>query len=174
MARIPYVETYGPEVEGLVERIKSQRRGNVLKLYKALLHSPPLAETWFEHLNAVRWKTEISGRIRELIIIRIAFIHDVAYVIKQHIPKLAAADGVDLEECQALRDWRAGPHFDAAERAALAYAEAMTLSTDVPDSVFAELAAHFSEKQIVDLTVLIATYNMHIRVVKALQIEPEE
>jgi hypothetical protein len=36
--------------------------------YKALLHNPTLAETWFQHLNAVRWGTGLSGRLREILI----------------------------------------------------------------------------------------------------------
>ena len=174
MARVELLEDYGPENSGLVDRIKRGRRGSILKLYKALLHSPALAETWFDHLGAVRWKTSLSGRLRELVIIRIALIHSVHYVLKQHVPTLAEADGVTADECEALKNWKDSPYFDAAERAALAYAEAMTLSTDVADAIFTPLSAYFSEKQIVDLTVLIATYNMHIRVVKALRIEPED
>lgn len=173
MARIGYVEEYGPELLPLVERIKRQRRGDVLKLYKALLHSPAIAETWFEHLNAVRWKTTLSGRLRELIVIRVAFLHDVRYVIKQHIPLLAKAEGVTPEECEALRQTGRCASFSDGECGALAYAEAMSLSVEVPEVVFEGLKAYFSEKEIVDLTVLVATYNMHIRVVTALKIEPE-
>ncbi len=174
MARVELLEDYGPEAATLVDRIKRRRPGALLKLYKVLLHSPTLAETWFDHLGAVRWKTDLSGRLRELVIIRIALLHSVHYVLDQHVPTLAEADGVTREECEALKSWQDSRYFDAAERAALAYAEAMTRTTDVADAVFAALKPHFSEKQIVDLTVLIATYNMHIRVVNALRIEPED
>jgi alkylhydroperoxidase family enzyme len=173
MARITLPDKFPASVATLAARIRSERRGVLLKLYKALLNSPPLAETWFEHLNAVRWKTGLSGRIRELIIIRIALIHSVTYVMRQHIPKLAEAEGVTLEECEALKDWTRGSHFNAAERAALAYADSVTTAVKVPNDVFEQLRIHFSEREIVELTVLIATYNMHVRVVEALQIEPE-
>jgi alkylhydroperoxidase family enzyme len=174
MARIQFVDGHDANTAALVNRIKQQRRGTVLKLYQVLLNSPALAESWFEHLNAVRWKTELTGRLRELVIIRIAFIHTVQYVIKQHIPNLAQADGVTLEECDALRLGINASSFSEAELAALVYAEAMTRTVDVPDDVFANLVPHFNEKQIVEITVLIATYNMHLRVIKALQIEPED
>jgi alkylhydroperoxidase family enzyme len=49
----------------------------------------------------------------------------------------------------------------------------MTRTIEVPDPVFAALREHFNEKQIVELTVLIGTYNMHTRVLQALQIDPE-
>lgn len=173
MARITLLEEFSASVADLAARIRSERRGVLLKLYKVLLNSPPLAQTWFEHLNAVRWKTGLSGRIRELVIIRIALIHSVTYVIRQHVPKLAEAEGVTPQECEALKDWTHGSHFNAAERAALAYADSMTTAVKVPNGVFEPLRVHFSEREIVELTVLVATYNMHVRVVEALQIEPE-
>jgi alkylhydroperoxidase family enzyme len=173
MARITLPDEFPASVAALAARIRSERRGVLLKLYKALLNSPPLAETWFEHLNAVRWKTGLSGRIRELVIIRIALIHSVAYVLRQHVPKLAEAEGVTLQECEALKDWTRASYFSAAEKAALAYADSVTTAVKVPNDVFEQLRIHFPEREIVELTVLIATYNMHVRVVEALQIEPE-
>lgn len=173
MARITLLEDVPADAAALVERIRKERRGTLLKLYKALLNSPALAQSWFEHLNAVRWKTALSGRLRELVIIRIAYIHSVAYVLRQHIPKLAEADGVSAPECDALKDWATSGFFSSAERAALAYADSATTVVKVPDDVFEPLRAHFNEREIVELTVLIATYNMHIRVIEALKIEPE-
>jgi len=43
----------------------------------------------------------------------------------------------------------------------------------VPDAVFKGLRAHFSERAVVELTVLVAAYNMHTRVLKALDIDAE-
>lgn len=174
MSRIPYIDaTDAPEVAELAARISAGRRGNLINVYRLLLHSPPLAASWFEHLNAVRWKTELSGRLRELVIIRIAMINRVDYVLAQHIPKLALADGVSLAECEALRDWSASEFFSPDERAALAYADAMTRDVAVPDDVFAAVRKHFDEREIVELSVLIGTYNMHNRVMLALQIDLE-
>jgi alkylhydroperoxidase family enzyme len=72
-----------------------------------------------------------------------------------------------------LRDWRASGFFSNEERTALAYAEAMTQSIVVSDEVFAALRPHFDDRAIVELSVLIGTYNMHTRVMKALQVDPE-
>jgi len=44
----------------------------------------------------------------------------------------------------------------------------------VPGGVFEALRPHYAERQIVELTVLIATYNMHVRVIQALEIAPED
>jgi 4-carboxymuconolactone decarboxylase len=173
MSRISLLEEYPAEAGDFVDRVRRQRRGTLLKLYKALLHSPPLAESWFGHLNAVRWGTTLPGRLRELVIIRIAAIHAVAYVIRQHVPALAEADGVSVSECEALSDWRHSACFSEAERAALAWCDSVTRDVNVADEIFEALRPHYSERQIVELTVLVATYNMHVRVIQALEIAPE-
>jgi 4-carboxymuconolactone decarboxylase len=89
------------------------------------------------------------------------------------VPELTTPEGISKEECAALADWQHSPFFSPRERAALAYADAVTREIDVPEAVFAELRKHFNERQIVELTVLIGTYNMHTRVGQALQIDPE-
>lgn len=171
--RVSLFDEFPAQASDFVARVRSQRRGTLLKLYKALLHSPALAESWFGHMNAVRWGSTLSGRLRELIIIRIAAIHSCAYVRHQHVPALAEADGVSIAECEALKDWRRCASFNEAERAALAYCDSVTAEVSVADEVFEALRPHYSERLIVELTVLIATYNMHVRVVQALEITPE-
>jgi alkylhydroperoxidase family enzyme len=174
MARIPLIEeAEHPELAEPIARIKAGRRGGLLNVYKLLLHSPALAQTWFDHNGAVRWKTELTGRLREIVIIRIARLNGVDYVLAQHVPGLAVAEGLTLAECAALADWRSTGLFDARERAALAYAESMTMATSVPDEVFAAVRQHFNDREIVELSVLIGTYIMHNRVMKALAIDLE-
>jgi 4-carboxymuconolactone decarboxylase len=174
MARVPLIEPENhPELSMLAGKIAKERRGRVINLYRLLLHAPALAETWFSHNNAVRWATEIGGRLREMVIIRIGYLNGSAYIVGQHVPKLALAEGLSLEECEALKDWRSSPVFSAPDRAVLAYTDAMTRDIKVPDAVFAPLRAHFSDRQIVELTVMIGTYAMHSRVLEALEIDPE-
>jgi 4-carboxymuconolactone decarboxylase len=162
-----------PEAAELVERIRGGRRGNLINIYRLLLHSPSLAATWFEHLNSVRWGTELDGRLRELVIIRIAQINRCTYALRQHVPKLALADGVSVDECHAVADWHGSSFFDDREHAALAYAEAMTSEQGVSEEVFAPLRQFFNERQVVELTVLIGTYTMHNKVLEALRVDLE-
>jgi alkylhydroperoxidase family enzyme len=76
-------------------------------------------------------------------------------------------------QCEALKDWQASDAFDSKQRSVLAFTDAMTRDVQVPDAVFEALRPHFDEKQIVELAVLIGTYNMHTRVLTALQIDAE-
>ena len=175
MARVRLLEE--ADVAGsaeFIEKVRSGRRGNLLNIYRLLLHSPPLASAWFDLLNAVRWQTKLDGRLREIVIIRIAYVNHAQYGLAQHVPALALADGMTLAECDALADWRATSLFSERERAALAFTDAMTRDITVTDDVFGELRRHFDERQIVELSVLIGAYNMHTRVQEALQLDREK
>jgi alkylhydroperoxidase family enzyme len=174
MARVSLIEEDAhPELADLIARIRGARRGRLINIYKLLLHSPALAESWFAHNNAVRWKTELDGRLRELVIVRIGFMTDVDYIVRQHVPALAIPEGLTLDECEALKDWQPSQWFDERDRAALAYTDAMTREIRVPDTVYDPLKGLFSERGIVELTILIGTYNMHARVLQALKIDPQ-
>src|SRR5713101_1328470 len=143
MARVPLIQEQDhPEFSDLVEKFRADRRGRLINIYRMLLNSPPLAESWFNHSNAVRWKTTLDGRLREIVIIRIGHLTGAQYVLRQHVPALALADGLSLEECSALADWRGSRFFDTRERAALAYADVMTCDIVVPDDIFAEVTRH--------------------------------
>jgi alkylhydroperoxidase family enzyme len=172
MARISYVEEKDrPELSGLMTKIKGVR-GALLHIYKLLLHSPQIAEPWFEFINATR-KTKLSGRLRELAIVRIASAMRYAYALQQHIMGIAGPEGVTAAECEALKDWRASSLFSAQERAMLAYVDAMLAGGEMPDNVFNELRRHFSEQEVLELSVIVGCYVMHNRVFTALKVDLE-
>jgi len=174
MARVTLIEADDhPELADLAEKLRAGRRGRLLNIYRTLLNSPALAESWFNHSNAVRWKTTLDGRLREIVIIRIGYLARCEYVLRQHVPALALADGLTREECDALADWQGSKFFTARERAALTYADTMTREVAVRDDVFSGVSRHFDDRALVELTVLIASYNMNARVLQALAVDLE-
>ena len=175
MARVEYFEeanASSQEIE-LAARFRAGRRGELINIYRLLLKSPSLAETWFAHVSAVRWKTHLSGRLRELIIIRVAHLNQCQYALRQHVPQMAMKDGVTSEECEALSEGPLPENLSASEQAPLHYADAMTRCGQVSAAEFDALRPHFDEREIVELTVLIGTYIMHNRVIDALGIDLE-
>ena len=156
----PYLiqEQDHPELAEAVQKYAAGRRGKLINIYRVLLNAPALAESSFNHSNTIRWKTTLDGRLREIVIIRMGHLAGSQYVLRQHVPSLALADGLTLEECDALADWHATKLFSEKERAVLAYADTMTRDIKVPDAVFAEVKKHFDNREIVELTVLIGTY----------------
>ena len=56
MARVSLIDPADyPSLHDLAERIRKGRRGNVINVYKVLLHNPAPAESWVKHINTVRW-----------------------------------------------------------------------------------------------------------------------
>jgi len=90
--------------------------------------------------------------------------------------KDARALGETEQRLYELNAWRETPFYTERERAALAWAEALTLiaETHAPDSVFEEVRKHFSEKEIVDLTHAISAINSWNRLAIAMRSVPGE
>lgn len=174
MARVPLIEaTDHPELAESIARIKGARGGRLINIYRLMLHSPALANAWFDLNQAVRYGTEIDGRSREVAVIRVAILNDVEYVQRAHGPAYALKEGLTPEQVTAIANWQGSNLFSEPQRALLAYTDSMTRDIDVPDDVFGELRRHFSERQTVELTMLIGAYNMLTRFLKALKVDPE-
>ena len=70
--------------------------------------------------------------------------------------------------------WQDSDLFSPAERVALALSEAMTVTpADISDALFAEVRAHYSEEQIVELTATIALENYRARINRVFLIDSE-
>jgi 4-carboxymuconolactone decarboxylase len=174
MARVPLIEEKDhPELSELIAKIKGARGGRLINIYRLMLHSPALANAWFDLNQAVRYGTEIDGQCRELAVIRVAILNNVEYVIHAHGPVYALKEGLTPAQVEALADWSSSSLFTDKQRALLSYVDAMTRDIDVPDKVFAEVREHFTQRQVVELTMLVGAYNMLTRFLKALKVDPE-
>lgn len=173
MARIPYADLNRPEIQPLVERIKAER-GDVLHLYRMLMHSEPVASGWLNYLTAIRHKCTLSGALRELVIMRVAQVNGAPYEADQHRP-IALKEGVSQAQLDALADWQNHVEvFDPVQRDVLAYTDAMTRDVHVSDDVAAAVRQHFDHEQLVELTATIGAYNMVSRFLEAMQIHSDD
>lgn len=174
MARVRSIEESDhPELADLITKFRGARGGRLINIYRLMLHSPGLARAWFELNQAVRYQTEIDGQCRELAVIRVAILNNVEYVVKAHGPSYALKEGLTPQQVEAVATWEASDLFSEKQRALLAYVDAVTRHIDVPEPVFMALRAHFSERQMVEATMLIGAYNMLTRFLKALEVDPE-
>jgi AhpD family alkylhydroperoxidase len=101
----------------------------------------------------------------ELVKTRASQINGCAYCIHMHT-KDARAHGETEERLYLLNAWRESPLYTERERAALAWTEALTLISEshAPDADYEELKKHFSDAEVVNLTVLIGVINTWNRV----------
>lgn len=103
--------------------------------------------------------------LQHLIKIRASQMNGCAYCISMHVLE-SRNDGMDEDRMHLLSAWRDSPLFTPREKAALGWTEALTnvAGTHAPDEVFEELKLHYSDKEIVDLTLLIGMINAWNRV----------
>lgn len=102
----------------------------------------------------------IDERLRAIIELRVSQINGCAYCVDLHANQARAA-GETPQRLDCLTVWQEGSIFDEREKAAFAWAEAVTLISGqgAPKQLFDTLSLHFSEVQIVDLTLIIAQMN---------------
>ncbi|MCV0428044.1 MAG: carboxymuconolactone decarboxylase family protein [Roseibium sp.] len=102
----------------------------------------------------------IDRKLRAIVELRVSQINGCVYCVDLH-SKQARAAGETQQRLDCLPVWQECPFFDESERAAFAWAEAVTLlpQSKAPVALFDALKLHFSDEQIVDLTMIIAQMN---------------
>jgi AhpD family alkylhydroperoxidase len=108
-----------------------------------------------------------------LLKMRASQINGCAYCIDMH-SKDARALGETEQRLYGLDAWRETPFYTDRERAALEWIESVTRVSEshVPDEVFDEMKKQFSEKEIVDLTLVAAMINLWNRIAIPLRAVP--
>ena len=102
----------------------------------------------------------LDAALLELVKTRVSRINGCAYCLDMHTQDARAA-GETEQRLYLLSAWRETPFYSARERAALAWAEAVTLlaGQGMPDAVYEEVHSQFDEKALVDLTLAIIAIN---------------
>jgi AhpD family alkylhydroperoxidase len=102
----------------------------------------------------------LNHSLIDLVKTRAPQVNGCAYCIHMHTSE-ARAGGETEERLYLLDAWHESPLYSDRERAALAWTEAVTLVSEThnPDNVYAQVRQHFSEAELVNLTVCIAAIN---------------
>jgi len=102
----------------------------------------------------------LEHSLLHLIKLRASYLNGCAYCVDMHT-KDARAEGETEQRLYAVPVWRETPFFTPRERAALAWTDAVTDvgRTHVPDSVFEEVRDHFTDLEIVNLTMAVIAIN---------------
>ncbi|KAI1370771.1 AhpD-like protein [Hypoxylon crocopeplum] len=189
--RLPYTPnppTPATEADqAIVSRIAARRAPRPLQpLDLALLHAPAVADGWNAFLGAVRTRTSLDARVRELAICRVAVCNRAWYEWGHHAPLAVAAgvseagmgvvrrerlvgDGGDGDGEKARREAE-GVGLSEKDWAVLRYADEMTRNVEVPEEVFAALRRVCGEREVVEVTATVAAYNCVSRFLVALDV----
>lgn len=102
----------------------------------------------------------LERSLLELIKTRASQINHCAYCLDMHT-KDARANGESEQRLYGLSAWQEAPYYTDRERAALVWTEALTLIADnnVPDELYAQVRQHFSEAELVNLSLAVIAIN---------------
>ena len=116
-------------------------------------------------------KRKLDPKLRELGQIRAGFARGSRFVFSQHC-KGARSVGLSEAQVEAIPHWSVADCFSPIERAVLAYTDCLVLDGGrTPDGVFEALRAGLSDEEILELTYVTCTYEMHATICRALRLE---
>lgn len=116
-------------------------------------------------INGYLAKSSLEKPLLHLIEYRVSQINGCAYCLDMHSKDLRA-EGETEQRIYCLAAWRETNFYTVRERAALAWAEAVTVlkENEVSDEVYAQAREQFSEEELVDLTLAVAAINSWNRI----------
>ena len=132
----------------------------------------------FDHAVAgfqfYRGKRKLDPKLRELGQTRAGWARGSQFVYSQHC-KASRGVGLSEEQIAAIPHWQVAECYSPAERAVLAYTDAMVLQGGrVADGIFAALKKHLSDEEVLEFTYIVGMYDMHATIGKALRLEYDD
>ena len=139
-----------------------------------MLHHPHLAGPWLAFNNVLLWSPALDDRMRELMVLRVAWRTRSNYEWVQHV-RLAQRFGITLEEIDAVAQVGDGGAWPPLEAALLAATDQLLDSYRVDDGTWARLAEHLDERQLVEVVFVVGAYTCLAMAFKSfgLPLEPD-
>lgn len=172
-ARVPLVsaDTKDPIVGPIFDGIRS-RGGQPLNMHRTVANSPKIFKAYVDMAITLRTAATTPRVDRELIILRTAQLAGGDYEFAQHRP-MGLSCGLTAAQIDGLADWRKRSDLSERQRAILAYADGMASDKGVDDRTFADLKKHFTDPEIVELTVTSAFYGAVSQITRSLAVKLE-
>ncbi|MFF1832140.1 carboxymuconolactone decarboxylase family protein [Paenarthrobacter sp. NPDC058040] len=134
---------------------------------------PDLIRGWMPFSNHLR-RSSLDDRVRELAIIRTAWLSGGEYEWAQHVRMSRANGWLTDAELEAISLGSEAPEWSADDAAVLQAVDQMVQSKNVTSPVWTELERQFTRQQLIDLVFTVGTYDMHAMAFATLglQLEP--
>ncbi len=163
-----------PELREFYDRVEGASRGlGVLNVFKVMAHSPELMQAWWGMMVIALSRLKLEARLRELAILRLFQVKPAAYGFAHHV-RIGRDLGVTDEQIAALSSHADSDLFSDLQKQVLAYTDAVTKLEDGSKALAAGLREHLSEQELVELTFVIANWNLMAHLLLPLEIELEE
>jgi AhpD family alkylhydroperoxidase len=174
MTRIPFRR---PEEMSGRARELTLERGN-LNVYRALANAEKVFTGWMEAGRAALASPVLPARLRELVVLRTAYLMDCAYELGQH-NDIAPTAGVTEQEINALTSesgWEQADsvHFSDAERSVLQLTTELLTTRGVSDALFDQVHDALGSEATIEVLMVISRYAGLALMLNALDVELDE
>jgi alkylhydroperoxidase family enzyme len=168
MARLPYPDpgVLPPQTAAALATLP------VRNVFSMMAHAATLAPPVFEFTNVLFKDMQLEARLRQVAILRVGYLCESQYEVYHH-EKAGRAAGLSAEEMNALKKGAAQHCLGPREIGVARFAEEMTLQVKASEQAFAAVRAFLSEREMVELTLVVGFYNMVARFLETLEIEIE-
>jgi 4-carboxymuconolactone decarboxylase len=157
----PLKPPYEPELQALLQRMTPPAAPAILALFRVLAHNPVLAERstgWGAYL--LGRKATLSLRDREVVIDRVCARCGAQYEWGVHVAAFGEAAGFDAQQTAAIADPAADlAPLPARDQLLVRMVDELHDTSTVSDALWRELAAHWSEAQLIELLMLAGWYH---------------
>jgi uncharacterized peroxidase-related enzyme len=151
-----------------------RQRGNVPNMFRTVAHRPEILQTMIAHMEAVLNTGTLPTSLKELVIVRTSQMNNCEYCLASH-SLLAKKLGYSDAQVAALPRFGDSDQFSPREKVALRLAERLTRNERPLDGAeLADLKAHFTEGEIVELMAASGLFNYFNRFNNLLAMEPTQ
>jgi AhpD family alkylhydroperoxidase len=171
MPRLRYIDDseQTPHTRELIESAK--RTGAPDPRVVSLMTRSKLGIAWVEYWNKLLYQGVLPHKLKEMCRIKISVAHQCGYcsTVRSNVAK---AEGLTESMINDLFDYAGSSQFSAREKAALRYADLFKQGEHAidKDEVYAELARHFSDEEIIELGLFCAEVDGVGKFVKSLNV----
>jgi AhpD family alkylhydroperoxidase len=145
-------------------------------LFLTLGRHRALFRGWLRFAGRLMPGGKLPRRETELVILRVAHLRDCRYEFDHH-RHLAVRAGVTPSDIAAITSVTAdpaGPTWSDRERVVVATVDALVARHDLDDDEWGRLRAHLTEREVIELVLLIGHYEMLATTITTLRIQPDE
>jgi AhpD family alkylhydroperoxidase len=146
--------------------------GEPPKLFTTLARHRRLFRRWLYFAGALMPGGVLPRAESELVILRVAHNCDCEYEWRQHV-RLAAAAGLESDEIEHVRHGPGGASWGSRQRLLLRAADELHGERTISDSLWAELRPLYSDRELIELCMLVGHYEMLAMTLNALRVEPD-
>jgi 4-carboxymuconolactone decarboxylase len=139
-----------------------------------MVHNPAVAEPWLRYNDVLLRHASVTPRVRELVILRVAWLTRSAYEWIQHV-RLAPRADITPDEVAAIERGADAECWSPLESALLAATDQLIDHYRVDDDTWAVLREHLDERQLVEVVFIVGTYTCLAMAFKSfgVQLDPE-